>query len=596
MKPGPDYIIACPHCEYHARIRTLTSGSTIGGRRWTDGKCEFPYLPESVPITRCKRCRNFFWLKDAAEVGEAKVNTLAISMVVFIVVVLSVIGVLHMHWLFLCLAVVTFWSLFRKWKSVRILSEPELLRAIRKKSWKNREEELILRRLAWWKANDRVRYKKRKSESTYETTSLLHSEAMENLKTFFRLLDPSLPNERLLKAEIARELGEFEEAQKWANMDFSCEYEEIALIIKKGIQQRNPLVQEVPIRDFKFKNLIIRKNEGIGWITINRPDKLNVMNFETMGELKLALANFANDSEVQAIILTGAGEKAFIAGIDISEFLHLGKEYIQGGLELMRSIENSCKPVVAAINGYALGVGIEAALACHGRVASESAILGLQEEMDLIPRFGENDRLYRLVRGKAWELIEGTIPAGQLMRAKEACAIGLVNKIVSAQDILPEAEAMAKEMIELSRQGDSTPAWTWSAMKHETKVDGPPLRRLFLEDEEKYRQAVQEAGARLGPDAGREIWNQPPVSGCIHAVVRWIQIDVLEQRGHLTPGQVAVLRAEALFAYAEAELDPKGAIWAKKFAESISQKTTEECRRRASEVVTRLLAATSKSK
>jgi enoyl-CoA hydratase len=101
-----------------------------------------------------------------------------------------------------------------------------------------------------------------------------------------------------------------------------------------------------------FENLVIRKNEGIGWIIVNRPDQLNALNIETMKELSATLADFSTDAEVQAIVLTGTGEKAFIAGVDVSEFLRLGaqrvEEYTLRGRELTRSIENSCKPVVAA--------------------------------------------------------------------------------------------------------------------------------------------------------------------------------------------------------------------------------------------------------
>jgi enoyl-CoA hydratase len=198
-----------------------------------------------------------------------------------------------------------------------------------------------------------------------------------------------------------------------------------------------------------FKNLIIRKNEGIGWITINRPDKLNALNIETLGELKSAFGEFETDPEVKAVILTGSGEKAFVAGADISEFLQLdaqrGKEYARQGQELMSSIENSRKPVIAAINGYALGGGTEIALACHVRLASENAKLGQPEvKLGIIPGFGGTQRLSRLVgKGKALELIL----TGKVIEAKEAGEIGLVNKVVAAKDVLSEAEALAKEMI-----------------------------------------------------------------------------------------------------------------------------------------------------
>jgi enoyl-CoA hydratase len=201
-----------------------------------------------------------------------------------------------------------------------------------------------------------------------------------------------------------------------------------------------------------FENLVIRIDDGIGWIVVNRPDKLNALNVETMKELSAALADFARDAEVQAIILTGAGEGAFIAGVDVSELIHfdaqLIKEYALQGQELTRSIENSRKPVVAAINGYAFGGGIEIALACHVRVASETAKLGLEDEPDLIPGFGGTQRLIRLVgKGRALDLMRGSVLSGKVIGAKQASDIGLVNKVVAAENILSEAEAMAKEMI-----------------------------------------------------------------------------------------------------------------------------------------------------
>jgi len=198
-----------------------------------------------------------------------------------------------------------------------------------------------------------------------------------------------------------------------------------------------------------FKNLITRKSDGVGWITVNRPDKLNALNVETVQELKAAFEEFHNDAEVKAVVLTGAGEKAFVAGADISEFIHLdfekGRHYARQGQELTKFIENFRRPVIAAINGYALGGGTEFALACHIRLASDNAKLGQPEvKLGLIPGFGGTQRLSRLVgKGKALELIL----SGKVIDAKEAYEIGLVNKVVPAKDLLAEAEAMAKEII-----------------------------------------------------------------------------------------------------------------------------------------------------
>ncbi len=198
-----------------------------------------------------------------------------------------------------------------------------------------------------------------------------------------------------------------------------------------------------------FKNLLIRKNDGIGWITINRPEKLNAMNVETIEELGAAFRAFGDDAEVKAVILTGAGEKAFVAGADISEFVKLdsekGRTYARRGQELTQTIENFPKPVIAAINGYALGGGTEFALACHIRLASESAKLGQPEvKLGIIPGYGGTQRLSRLVgKGKALEIIL----SGRIIEAGEAREMGLVNKVVPAPELLSAAEAMAKEMI-----------------------------------------------------------------------------------------------------------------------------------------------------
>jgi enoyl-CoA hydratase len=198
-----------------------------------------------------------------------------------------------------------------------------------------------------------------------------------------------------------------------------------------------------------FKNLLTKKSEGIGWITINRPDKLNAMNVETIGELKAAFQDFEHDAEVKTVILTGSGEKAFVAGADISEFVHLdaelGSHFSRQGQALTRAIENYPKPVIAAINGYALGGGTEIALACHLRLASENAKMGQPEvKLGIIPGYGGTQRLARLVgKGKAMEMIL----SGRTIDAGEAAEAGLVNKVVLATELLSAAEAIAKEII-----------------------------------------------------------------------------------------------------------------------------------------------------
>lgn len=197
-----------------------------------------------------------------------------------------------------------------------------------------------------------------------------------------------------------------------------------------------------------YENLITRKENGLGWIIINRPDKLNALNCDTIGELQTAFQELRGSEDVAAVILTGSGEKAFIAGADIAELTRLdaetGREHGLKGQELTKLIENFPKPVIAAVNGYALGGGTEMALACHVRVASENAKMGQPEvKLGLIPGFGGTQRLARLVgKGAALELIL----TGRVIGAQEALRIGLVNRVVPRDELLSVCEALATEM------------------------------------------------------------------------------------------------------------------------------------------------------
>jgi enoyl-CoA hydratase len=198
-----------------------------------------------------------------------------------------------------------------------------------------------------------------------------------------------------------------------------------------------------------YKNLLTTKANGVGWITINRPDKLNALNVETVVELRSAFLEFQEDPEVRVVILTGSGEKAFIAGADISQFVGLdearAKEYAVRGQEVTALIENLKKPVIAAINGYALGGGTEFALACHIRIAAETAKMGQPEvKLGLIPGYGGTQRLARLVgKGKALELIL----SGRTIDAKEAYETGLVNRVVPLAELAGACEKLAQEII-----------------------------------------------------------------------------------------------------------------------------------------------------
>lgn len=199
----------------------------------------------------------------------------------------------------------------------------------------------------------------------------------------------------------------------------------------------------------EYQNLLMKKEGGVGWVIVNRPDKLNALNSQTIKELRGAFLVFKDDQEVKAIILSGSGEKAFVAGADIGELagldLETGKKYALQGQELTRLIENFNKPVIAAVNGYALGGGTELALACHIRVASENAKMGQPEvKLGLIPGFGGTQRLARLVgKGRAMELIL----SGSIIDAAEAYRVGLVNRVVSLSDLFPTCEALAREII-----------------------------------------------------------------------------------------------------------------------------------------------------
>lgn len=199
-----------------------------------------------------------------------------------------------------------------------------------------------------------------------------------------------------------------------------------------------------------MNNLITEQNGHILTITINRPDQLNALNKETIEELNVALAGAETDDSVGVIILTGSGEKAFVAGADIKEFADFsvdqGKKLSAEGHELLFSfIENLSTPVIAAVNGFALGGGLELAMSSHIRIASDNAKLGLPEvSLGVIPGYGGTQRLAQLVgRGKAFELV---MTAG-MMSAEEAMQWGLVNHVVSQEELIPLAEKIASKIL-----------------------------------------------------------------------------------------------------------------------------------------------------
>jgi enoyl-CoA hydratase len=196
-------------------------------------------------------------------------------------------------------------------------------------------------------------------------------------------------------------------------------------------------------------NLLLQRDGALVTLTVNRPDKLNALNAATLAELDAALRELHADDTVQALILTGAGEKAFVAGADIAELANLGpqsgRDMARRGQRLFRDLELFPKPVVAAVNGFALGGGCELALACHVRLASDNASFGLPEvSLGLIPGYGGTQRLARLVgRGRA---IEMTL-TGQRVTAEDAFRLGLVNRVVPQAALLEEARQLVGAML-----------------------------------------------------------------------------------------------------------------------------------------------------
>src|SRR5256712_1298588 len=189
--------------------------------------------------------------------------------------------------------------------------------------------------------------------------------------------------------------------------------------------------------------------DGIARITISRPEKLNALDRQTVQEIDRVVASAGQDPSVGVLIITGAGEKAFVAGADIGELASQtpveGTAYARAGQAVLDRLERLGKPSIAAINGYALGGGLELAMACTLRVAAESAKLGQPEvALGIIPGYGGTQRLARLVgAGRALELIL----MGEPIDAREALRIGLVNRVVPATELLPSAESLARTIL-----------------------------------------------------------------------------------------------------------------------------------------------------
>ena len=198
-----------------------------------------------------------------------------------------------------------------------------------------------------------------------------------------------------------------------------------------------------------YENILVERKGAIAYITVNRPKVLNALNMATMEELRSAFADIKEDRAARVAIMTGTGDKAFIAGADIGELAKhdpvSAKQYTHRGQSVLDLIENLGKPVIACINGFALGGGCEIAMACTMRLASENAKLGQPEvKLGIMPGYGGTQRLPRLVgKGIAMQLVL----SGEMISAQEAYRVGLVNEVVAPAELIPRAEAIAQKIV-----------------------------------------------------------------------------------------------------------------------------------------------------
>ena len=243
----------------------------------------------------------------------------------------------------------------------------------------------------------------------------------------------------------------------------------------------------------EFQNILIDVNDKIATITINRPKQLNALNKATISDLNQGLISLRDNNDIRCLILTGSGEKAFVAGADIKEFAHFGvkegKKLAESGQEnLFDLIENYPKPVIAAVNGFALGGGLELAMACHFRIASENARMGLPEvSLGVIPGYGGTQRLPQLIgKGKAMELIT----TAKMMTADEALQYHLVNYVVSSEELLPKCVKIATATLHNSPKAINAAINAVNA-GYDNDVDG-------------YKKEIEEFGNCFGSDEFKE--------------------------------------------------------------------------------------------
>jgi enoyl-CoA hydratase len=246
-----------------------------------------------------------------------------------------------------------------------------------------------------------------------------------------------------------------------------------------------------------YQTLLFEVRNHVATVVVNRPEKLNALNAVAKEELRECFLSLRDDAGVAAVVLTGAGQKSFVAGTDIAELRELngasGRDFALGGQEVLSLIEDLGKPVIGAINGYALGGGCELALACHIRLASEKARFGQPEiNLGIIPGYGGTQRLARLVgKGRALEMIL----TGVQIDAQEAYRIGLVTGIFPTEELIPRAQAMGERIASLGRHAVSC------ALRAVASIDTMTLNEGLAREAELFGQCCGTEDFREGTAA-----------------------------------------------------------------------------------------------
>lgn len=246
-----------------------------------------------------------------------------------------------------------------------------------------------------------------------------------------------------------------------------------------------------------YSTILLDNRDGLAIITVNRPDKLNALNDAVISELGEVAALLRDDDAIRAAILTGAGPKAFVAGADISELASCdptaAQDLSRKGSMIFRQFERSAKPVIAAVNGFALGGGCELAMSCHMRLASENARFGQPEvKLGILPGYGGSVRLPRLVgRGRAVELLL----SGAMIDAQEAHRIGLVNRVVPADQLLPECEKLLRTILE------NGPLAVAECLRMVDEQEDLPLDEALAEESRRFGELAGTADFKEGTAA-----------------------------------------------------------------------------------------------